>query len=119
MSLAQPVIIPWDERTAHRHATGFLHPFVNEKMGAQQLRLHVSVINPGEAPHAPHQHAGEEIIFLLEGTAEALVGNDWKRFEAPSAVFCPEHIMHGVRNAGETPLKYLVIRVPEGARANS
>lgn len=113
MSLSKPLIIPWDERTAHRHATGFLHPFVNEKMGANQLRMHVSVINPGEAPHAPHQHAGEEIIFLMEGTAEALVGEEWKRLEAPGAVFCPEHVMHGFRNAGKIPMRYVVIRVSD------
>lgn len=108
-----PVIVPWDERTAHRHARGLMHPFVNEKCGAQQLYLHVSVINPGEAPHDPHQHAGEEIIYLIEGTAETLVGETWRRIEGPTAVFCPEHVMHGMRNVGAVPMKYLVIRVPE------
>ena len=112
MSLTKPLIIPWDERTAHHHATGFMHPFVNGKMGAQQVYMHASVIRPGEAPHAPHQHAGEEIIFLMEGTAEALVGDEWKRLEAPSAVFCPEHVMHGLRNAGQIPMRYLIVRVP-------
>ena len=113
MSLSQPLVIPWNERTAHRHATGLMHPFVNEKMGARQLRMHVSVINPGEAPHAPHQHPGEEIIYLIEGTAEALVGENWQLVTAPAAVFCPEHVMHGIRNAGAVPMRYLVIRVPE------
>jgi quercetin dioxygenase-like cupin family protein len=119
MSPSQPRIIPWDETTAHRHATGFMHPFVNEKIGAHQLRMHVSVINPGEAPHAPHQHAGEEIIYLMEGAAEALVGEKWQRIDAPTAVFCPEHVMHGMRNAGTIPMKYLVIRVPEEKIAGS
>lgn len=113
MSPSQNVIIPWDESTAHRHANGFLHPFVNEKLGAHQLRMHVSVIKPGGAPHEPHQHPGEEIIYLMEGTAEALIGETWQRVEAPSAIFCPEHVMHGVRNAGEIPMRYAVIRVSD------
>jgi quercetin dioxygenase-like cupin family protein len=110
---SQPVLIPWDEKKAQRHARGLMYPFVNEQCGAQQLRLHVSVINPGEAPHPPHQHAGEEIIYLIEGTAEALVGDRWQRLEAPTAMFCPEHVMHGMRNSGTAPMKYVVIRVPE------
>lgn len=113
MESSRPRIIPWNEKTAHRHATGLMHPFVNEQCGAQQLRMHVSVIDPGAAPHAPHQHAGEEIIYLMEGTAEALVGDTWQRIEAPTAVFCPEHVMHGVRNVGAVPMRYVVIRVPE------
>jgi quercetin dioxygenase-like cupin family protein len=116
MEKPQNRIIPWNDKTAHRHATGLMHPFVNEACGAKQLRMHVSVINAGEAPHAPHQHAGEEIIYLMEGTAEALVGDAWQRIEAPTAVFCPEHVMHGMRNAGSGPMKYLIIRVPEEKR---
>ena len=88
-------------------------PFVGESCGANQLRLHVSVINPGEAAHPPHQHAGEEIIFLLEGQGEATIGGEKHPMQAMSALFCPEHVLHGLRNAGPTPIKYVVVRVPE------
>jgi hypothetical protein len=33
--------------------------------------------------------------------------------QAMSALFCPEHVMHGLRNSGSTPITYAVIRVPE------
>ena len=90
-----------------------MHPFVNaETCGAQQLRMHVSVINPGEVPHPPHEHAGEEIIFLLEGTAEATIGDERHTIGPMTAVFCPEHVLHGLRNTGSTPMKYVVVRVP-------
>lgn len=111
--MAHSCIIPWDESTAHRHERGFMHPFVNEKCGARQLRMHVSVIKPGEAAHPPHEHAGEEIIYLLEGSAEALIGDQRNVVHAPTAVFCPEHVMHGIRNVGKTPMKYLVLRVSD------
>ena len=70
-AMPHPCIIPWNEANARRHDKGFMLPFVNESCGANQLRLHVSVINPGEAAHPPHQHAGEEIIFVFEGEGEA------------------------------------------------
>ena len=88
-------------------------PFVNETCGATQLRMHVSVINAGEAPHPPHQHAGEEIIFLLAGRAEVLIGQERTVVGPLTALFFKEHVLHGMRNVGDTPMKYLVIRVPE------
>ena len=33
--------------------------------------FHMSVIDPGKMVHPPHEHAGEEIMFILEGTGEA------------------------------------------------
>jgi len=74
--MSHPCIIPWNEKAAHKHDRGFMLPLVNETCGATQLRMHVSVINAGEAPHPPHQHAGEEIVFLLEGTVEVLIGEE-------------------------------------------
>lgn len=76
--------------------------------------MHVSEIGPGLAPHEPHEHAGEEIIFILEGTVEALVGTERKTIGAHTAIFCPEHVMHGIRNVGTVPMRYVVVRVPEG-----
>ncbi len=111
--MPHPCIIPWNEASARRHDKGLMHPFVGESCGANQLRLHVSVINPGEAAHPPHQHAGEEIIYLLEGQGEATIGDEKHPMQPMSALFCPEHVMHGLRNSGSTPIKYLVIRVPE------
>jgi quercetin dioxygenase-like cupin family protein len=90
-------------------------PYVNESCGAHQLRLHVSVIAPGEAPHPPHRHAGEEIILLLEGAAEATIGEETQPLAPMTALFCPENVMHGIRNIGSVPMRYAVIRVPETA----
>ena len=61
-----PCIARWDEHRAFHHERGMKMPFVDETSGARQLRMHVSVINPGEAPHPPHAHAGEEIIYITE-----------------------------------------------------
>ena len=111
--MSHPCIIPWNEKAAHKHDRGFMLPVVNETCGAKQLRMHVSVINAGEAPHPPHQHAGEEIIFLLEGTAEVLIGQERTIAGPMTALFFKENVFHGMRNVGDTPMKYIVIRVPE------
>jgi len=105
-----PCIIPWDERRAHRHERGFKLPFVDENCGARQLRMHVSVINPGEAAHDPHEHPDEEIIYLLEGSAEVRLGDERHIIGPHTAVFCAAGLFHGLRNAGATPMKYMIIR---------
>ena len=111
--MSHPCITPWNEKAAHKHDRGFMLPLVNETCGATQLRMHVSVINAGEAPHPPHQHAGEEIVFLLEGTAEVLIGEERHIAGPMTALFFKANILHGMHNIGTTPMKYVVVRVPE------
>jgi mannose-6-phosphate isomerase-like protein (cupin superfamily) len=110
--MPHPCVIPWDEAAAQRHDRGFMLPFVTEKCGAHHLRLHVSVMNPGQAPHPPHQHAGEEIIFLLEGTGEITIGEDRVEVQPMTAIFLPDNARHSLRNTGAGPMKYLAVRVP-------
>jgi uncharacterized cupin superfamily protein len=112
LSENHPCIFRWDEHRAFRHERGFKLPFVDEACGARQLRMHISVINPGESPHPPHSHAGEEILFLLDGEAEVLLGEETRVIGPMTAVFCPEHVTHCLRNCGGAPLKFMLIRVP-------
>jgi mannose-6-phosphate isomerase-like protein (cupin superfamily) len=72
--------------------------------------LKMSVVKPHSATHAPHRHAEDEFFFVLEGTAE-VVFNGEKRVVHPYASFyCPPGSEHGIRNAGNSDLKYLVIK---------
>ena len=48
----------------------------------------------------------------MEGTAEALIGDETRVIQANTAVFCPPNVTHGLRNRGQTPMRYLVIRRP-------
>jgi mannose-6-phosphate isomerase-like protein (cupin superfamily) len=105
-------IIPWDDARKREHARGFAMPFVNPECGAETLALHISVIQPGQAAHDPHAHDGEEIMFVLEGTAEIRMGDETQQVGPNTAVFCPPHVLHGIRNAGDTPIRYMIIRTP-------
>ena len=108
--MPHPSIIPWDEVPVETHDRGYRLPLVDAGRGAHQLRLHVSVIHPGLSPHPPHAHPGEEIILLLEGTAEVRVGDETHVVRAPATLFFPEHLFHGLRNLGDRPMKYAVVR---------
>lgn len=88
---------------------GYQYWFADKKL-ADGKTLKLSVVGPGKATHAPHQHSEDEFFFVLEGTAEfhldgrAAVGGPMTSF------YCPTGAMHGIRNIGDTELKYLVIK---------
>lgn len=105
-------IIPWEECRKRVHERGFSMPFVSKETGAEQLSVHLSAIKPGERAHPPHAHADEEVMFLLEGEAEAMVGEETRVVHANTAVYCPPNVMHGLRNCGAVDMRYLVIRLP-------
>ena len=103
-------IVPWDEARKREHARGFAMPYINAECGAEKLSMHISVIQPGQAAHEPHAHDGEEIMFVLEGRAEIRMGDEIEHVGPNTAVFCPPGVPHGIRNAGETPIRYMIIR---------
>lgn len=81
-----------------------------DKTFANGKTLKLSVVNPGEATHAPHSHAEDEFFFVLEGTAEFHLDGKTAVGGPMTSFYCPSDVSHGIRNIGETELKYLVIK---------
>lgn len=72
--------------------------------------LKMSVVAPHSATHPPHSHKEDEFFFVLEGTAEFYLNGQTKIAGSYSSLYCPPNSVHGIRNAGDTELKYLVIK---------
>jgi hypothetical protein len=53
--------------------------------------MHITTLNPGEVPHAPHKHADEEVLCLKEGTLEAFEDGQTTRVVAPVALLRGGH----------------------------
>jgi len=97
--------IPWegnDEKKGRQFFRGATH-------GGFQLEVHETALGPGMRPHAPHRHAHEEIIVLVEGALEAYFDEKTETVEAGSVIWLASNQMHGVRNPGPTPCHYYVI----------
>ena len=75
-----------------------------------ELECHITTLNPGEAPHPPHKHADEELILIKEGTVESTLEGETKRLGPGSVILQASNQMHGIRNAGQTPATYFVIK---------
>jgi mannose-6-phosphate isomerase-like protein (cupin superfamily) len=88
---------------------GFQYWFV-DKTFLDGRTLKMSVVAPQKATHLPHRHAEDEIFLVLEGTAELYLDGKTKVAGANTSFYCPPNREHGIRNVGETDLKYLVIK---------
>lgn len=69
----------------------------------------VTRLNPGQAPHPPHEHAEEEVILIKEGTAKITMAG--KTYDAPAGTvtYYAPNTHHGIV-AGSGPVTYFVIR---------
>jgi quercetin dioxygenase-like cupin family protein len=72
---------------------------------------HITTLNPGRSSHAPHRHPQEELIIVKEGTLEATIPGEVHRAGAGSILLFTSNDLHGMRNAGDAPLTYYVIRM--------
>src|SRR5690606_28065476 len=86
-----------------------------ELVGAEHLLLVRATFQLGQV-HRFHTHPGrEELIYLLQGSAEQWVG-DQKRLLHPGEVaHIPKNTPHATRNAGSEPLVFLAILSPVDA----
>ena len=72
--------------------------------------LKMSIVEPGKSTHAPHKHIEEEFFYILEGTAEFYLDGKTKTAGPNTSFYCPSNMEHGIKNVGNTDLKYLVIK---------
>jgi mannose-6-phosphate isomerase-like protein (cupin superfamily) len=81
------------------------------------MDVHISVLAPGHSPHPPHVHVEEEILVVLDGEADILIGNS-----PDPAKACVEHVCagtfsyypayqhHTIRNSSSIPITYLMFK---------
>jgi quercetin dioxygenase-like cupin family protein len=77
----------------------------------KNLETHITTINAGEAPHAPHRHPDEEIVLVRDGTLEVNINEKTFRAGPGSVLLLASNDMHGWRNVGTTRAQYHVIRL--------
>jgi quercetin dioxygenase-like cupin family protein len=61
-------------------------------------------IDPGDKL-ATHTDSAEEILYVVQGEAEAYVGDETGRMGVGDLAVIPAMVPHGVRNVGDTRLK--------------
>jgi len=103
-------VFEWNSIPAKPTAVGAVRSFFRSPTATlDELEVHVTTLNPGEASHPPHKHPNEELVIVKEGTVEALVNGEWKRVGAGSVIFNASNQLHGLKNVGTGPATYHVV----------
>ena len=91
-------------------SVGYQYWFIDQNFLADGLTVKMSVVAPNQATHAPHKHPGDEIFYVLEGTAQFYLDGKTTTGGPNTTFYCPVGSEHGISNATNKELKYLVIR---------
>ncbi len=75
-----------------------------------RMSCHATLLDPGNASHAPHSHPEEEIILLREGMLEVFCNSQTHTMSAGSIFFAGSNDLHGVRNPGKVRAVYYVLK---------
>jgi quercetin dioxygenase-like cupin family protein len=104
-------VYDWNTIKAEPTKTGEKRQFLQAPTPTlDELELHVTTLNPGEAPHPPHQHPEEELIIIKEGMVESTVNGITTRIGPGSVIFQASNQLHGLKNVGTTKAVYHVIK---------
>jgi mannose-6-phosphate isomerase-like protein (cupin superfamily) len=93
------------------------HSFQGPTPLLTEMESHFSVLSPGCSPHPPHGHVQEELLIVLRGEAEILVGETSdpngariERLRPGSFVYYPAYQYHTIRNTSVSPVTYLMYK---------
>ncbi len=81
--------------------------------GAEHLQPHLVTIPPGGGSGDSYTHAGEEFLFVLEGTIEVVLDEiEVHVLEQGDAITFPSDVAHRLANPGTTTARALWINTP-------
>ncbi|WP_315056738.1 cupin domain-containing protein [Chryseobacterium indoltheticum] len=99
----------FDLTRATKTKSGYQYWFADKKF-TEENTLKMSIVEPGKSTHAPHHHPEEEFFYILEGKASFYLDGKTVEVGANTSLYCPPNSEHGISNAGDKDLKYLVIK---------
>ena len=74
------------------------------------LKIHGTTVEAGQAAHAGHKHADEELIIVKEGTLRVTIEGRTELLETGSVAIMMPGDEHAFANGGDGPVSYFVMR---------
>lgn len=101
----------WNKLTFKPHERGGVRPYFDRPTAmAKRFEMHTTTLNEGNISHPPHTHAAEEIILVLEGEVEMLIGETWHKAKQGDVLFAPSKMPHGLKNIGKGQCSYFAFQ---------
>lgn len=99
----------FDLSKATQTKSGYQYWFADKNF-TEENTFKMSIVEPGKSTHAPHRHPEEEFFYILEGKAAFYLDGKTVEVGSNTSLYCPPNSEHGISNAGDENLKYLVIK---------
>jgi (S)-ureidoglycine aminohydrolase len=111
----------WDDTKAVKDENRMRRQFVDGSTTLlNNLEIHTSTVEGGEAPHPSHTHTDqEELVIIKEGTITATIGTQSKDLGPGSVIYVLPGDDHGFRNAGSAPCTYYIIKLKNRTPINA
>lgn len=76
------------------------------------IKNHISVLSPGKTPHPPHVHKDEEILIMISGEADIILGENHERVRLKEGqlTYYPSYYRHTIENTSSRPATYLMYK---------
>ena len=83
-----------------------------ERPTAMQKRfeMHITTLKEGLASHDPHKHRPEEIILMINGETEMMIGDKTYQAKAGDLYYARSNVLHGIKNIGASACMYFAIQ---------
>lgn len=103
--------VDWKEMSARKTKVGEVRQVFQDRTATlDELELHITTLMPGQTPHEPHKHPDEEVLIVREGTVETFLGDRTQVVGPGSVIFQAANQLHTIRNVGDVPATYHVIK---------
>lgn len=109
-SAPQPSAIVAEDRAQRQDFDwGTLYTYyAGETYGTRDGLAAVAVIKPGREIHPPHEHADEEYLMVTSGTGTWHLNGKESPARAGDMQYAAPWDVHGIKNTGRTPLRFVV-----------
>lgn len=95
----------------------FAKPLLGADNGSGAVTMSELTLRPG-AVLPRHTHVVEEAFFVVEGSGEAVAGEETSAVAGGTALLAPAGVPHGFRNTGEQDLRIICMYPAVNPAAN-
>lgn len=104
-------LVPWESAVFKPTSKGGGRQFFDRQTAMlNRFDIHVTLLNVGQQSHDPHTHVNEEIILMIDGSAEERIGENKELANAGDVIRVGSKVLHNITNVGDKPCIYYAIQ---------
>ena len=110
-SAGNSFMMDWYDMEYRAHERGGVRQlFDRNTVMTNRFDIHITSLNPGISSHPPHTHVNEEIILMIDGEGEMILGEKKQHITTGDAAWVESMIPHNITNVAKRPAVYFAIQ---------